>query len=132
VVELDVAGARVTGAAEGADQPESAGGGLHDLRLEVVFGQVGGGAEDQILEDPLIARPVEGGGELGDAGRIAQDEPVHDGAGPLDQGVVVRIGGGIAGRETGQLGKQLGLVFPEDEAVVAAGQGCERARVARN
>jgi hypothetical protein len=51
VVELDVAGAGVAGAAEGADQAEGAGGGLHDVRLEEVLGGVGGGAEDEKLED---------------------------------------------------------------------------------
>ena len=88
VVELDVTGAGVARTAEGADQPQGAGGRLHDVRLEVVLGRVGGRAEDHELQDVVVARLVELGGELGEGGRVAQDVLVHDLAGALDHGVV--------------------------------------------
>ena len=103
VIELDVTGAGVARAAEGADQPEGAGGGLHDVRLEVVLGGVGDRAQDHELEDVVVARLVELGGELGEGGRIAQDVLVHDLAGALDHGVVDGVGLGVLRGEAGDL-----------------------------
>ena len=125
VVELDVTGAGVARPAEGADQAEGARRRLHDVRLEVVLGRVGGRPEDHELQDVIVAGLVELGGELGEGGRVAQDELVHDLAGALDHGVVDGIGLRVVLREAGDLLDRVRHVFPEDDAVLAIQKGAK-------
>ena len=132
MVELDVAGAGLARTAKGADQAGRAGAALHDVALEVVLGQVGDRAKDQILEDPLVARPVEGGGELGNGRRPPQDEPVHDLAAALEEGVIVRVGSASFFEKRGDLRDELVHLLPGDEPVLVALQRREGARIARD